>query len=510
MKKKLLLLSLLSVFMLMITTPVFASTEITSSDNAIELTQNSDYAFKDCDNYYVNPSFFTKNADGSYKFQAVSGTYQVKADATLKYIQIQAYKDGAPASLQSDGSGALWIIGGGIGLPTVAANDVGWSTSKAICMAQKSAAVYTITLVAGQQLSGVNFKFFHQNNWGNEYDGTSDKTYRITSNSDIFGVGDGTNNHDNGNIYLKDGLTANANDTVIVTVDCSNVNAAVLTTVYKAAKVPFTPAFNGTLLTLEGSYYIYKGTLENGTSYTTSGSDDMTSDSWYYNPDFFSRNSDGSYKFIAATGRYEIKADFTKKAFNVFAIDSNDAPLTLQTDGTGQPWAIGLAGKPKYHNDDSQGWWTDVDHALALAKVNTKVYRLTLTVGKEIKSDNVNFKFYGQPNWSPIEFKNATGSTYMITSNSSNLFVITTDGNINKAADATLTDGDTYVFTLDLTSMPEAKLSISGNGIVTGIDTIKSSDAVSKDIYTISGVKVKEPTQKGIYIVNGKKMIVNN
>lgn len=504
MKRGFLLTGLLSVFSLISTTQLLAATEITSSDNAIELSQNSDYTFTGADGYYVNPSFFTQNSDGSYKFQAVSGTYQVKTDATLKYIQVQAFKDGAAASLQSDGTGALWIIGSGLGLPTVASNDVGWSTGKAICMAQTSKSVYSITLVVGQQVSGVNFKFFHQNNWGNEYDGTSDKPYVITSNSTILGVGDGTGGHDNGNLYIKDGITPNMNDTVIITVDCTKPAAAVLTTVYKPAQTVFAPAFNGTPLTADNGYYIYKGTLENGVNYATSGADAMTATDWYYNPDFFSRNSDGTYKFIAATGKYEIKADFTKKAFNVFAIDANDAALTLQSDGTGQPWAIGFVGKPKNHNDDNQSWWTDVDHAVALAKIGTNVYRLTCTVGQEIKSDYVALKFYGQPGWSPIEFNN---STYKITMNTNDLFVLKESGDINKADAATLTDGDTYVFTLDLTSMPNATLTVTGKGISTGINDVNAA-SVKKDIYTLQGVKVATPTQKGIYIIDGKKMIV--
>ena len=48
----------------------------------------------------------------------------------------------------------------------------------------------------------------------------------------------------------------------------------------------------------------------------------------------------------------------------------------------------------------------------------------------------------------------------------------------------------------------------SFNGIVTDIRNI-SAEAVNGEIYTIGGVRVKaDKLQKGIYIVNGKKMVV--
>jgi hypothetical protein len=40
----------------------------------------------------------------------------------------------------------------------------------------------------------------------------------------------------------------------------------------------------------------------------------------------------------------------------------------------------------------------------------------------------------------------------------------------------------------------------------TGISSVEA-EAGNTDAYTISGVKVKNPTQKGIYIINGKKVV---
>ena len=42
----------------------------------------------------------------------------------------------------------------------------------------------------------------------------------------------------------------------------------------------------------------------------------------------------------------------------------------------------------------------------------------------------------------------------------------------------------------------------------TAIDEIDNSDTKPTEIYTLNGIKVKEITQSGIYIVNGKKVVV--
>jgi hypothetical protein len=49
----------------------------------------------------------------------------------------------------------------------------------------------------------VDFKFFHQKGWGGEFHGSGGN--RITSVSTLFGIGNGTNGYDNGNVYLKPG-----------------------------------------------------------------------------------------------------------------------------------------------------------------------------------------------------------------------------------------------------------------------------------------------------------------
>ncbi|UZJ65761.1 DUF5121 domain-containing protein [Sphingobacterium sp. KU25419] len=79
--------------------------------------------------------------------------------------------DGANlATLKADGTGAIWIIGEGIGKPNIAANQVGWNTDKALCLVPIGNKKYQITVKAGESIhkDNINFKFFHQKNWGGE------------------------------------------------------------------------------------------------------------------------------------------------------------------------------------------------------------------------------------------------------------------------------------------------------------------------------------------------------
>lgn len=80
-----------------------------------------------------------------------------------------------------------------------------------------------MTLTVGKQLkagNSVNFKFFGQAGWGTEFKGKAADYYLTTTNT-TFLVGDGTGGHDDGNIYLQDGLQLTDGETYVFTIDCS-------------------------------------------------------------------------------------------------------------------------------------------------------------------------------------------------------------------------------------------------------------------------------------------------
>lgn len=170
---------------------------------------------------------------------------------------------------------------------------------------------------------------------------------------------------------------------------------------------------------------------------------------WYYDPDFFTDNGDGSYTFKAITGVYTIKAVYAQNGFRIHAGTASD-PLTLQPDGTGAVWIIGDAvyGKPTFA--DAQNWWTDTDHALCMAPVAEKVYQVTFEIGKQLKAgSSTNFKFFGQAGWG-TEFKD-TGD-YALTTDNPWFLVNKGDGNIHLCDGISLVNGEVYVLTIDLTA----------------------------------------------------------
>lgn len=201
--------------------------------------------------------------------------------------------------------------------------------------------------------------------------------------------------------------------------------------------------------------------MSRGKLYEFEGSPEMKSDEWYYDPDFLSRNNDGTFTFKALTGSYSLTADFDKKYFRIHPLAENGDPATLQPDGTGCIWIIGSEGvnKPTW-KAINHGWWTGVDVDVAMAPIADKVYQVTLTIGQQLNAKDINFKFFGQPNWG-VEFGKAGSDHYLVTDNPY-FKVQEKDGNIAIANDATIKDGETYVFTIDCSAgMKPAKLKVA-------------------------------------------------
>lgn len=181
--------------------------------------------------YWIDPDFFEKNEDGSLKFLPIDGNYRIIANLALNYLEVLKMDGTSTATLHSDGTGALWIIGDGIGKPLVTTNAVGWTTEKGLCMSQIEAKKYQVTVVAGKQIKSndINFKFFHQQGWGGEYQNNA-----LTTTSNLVFVGDGTNGRDPGNLGLITGTTLEDNATYRFTVD---VTAGISSAVLKVEKI---------------------------------------------------------------------------------------------------------------------------------------------------------------------------------------------------------------------------------------------------------------------------------
>lgn len=184
---------------------------------------------EDLSDWWIDSDFINKQGQ-EYTFAAISGKYKITADLQRKYFIIEPMNGNDLATLQPDGSGAIWIIGEGIGKPALT-NAVGWTTEKALAMAPIGGKKHQITLVAGETVnaSSINFKFFHQKNWGGEYSAQT-----LTSTSDLIFVGDGSNGRDSGNLGILEGKMLSAGKTYVFTVDLSAGNdSAVLNVLEK-------------------------------------------------------------------------------------------------------------------------------------------------------------------------------------------------------------------------------------------------------------------------------------
>jgi hypothetical protein len=177
--------------------------------------------------WWIDPDYLIRTADDTFSFVPVSGKYRITANLQLRYFNVEILSGNDLATLQEDGSGAVWAIGdGNIGKPSFTANGINWTTEKGLCLAPLGNKRYRLTLVAGEQISAteINFKFFYQRGWGGEF------TDNITTTSDIVFVGTGGDSgRDAGNLGLVAGTTLEPGATYVFTLDVSaGINQAVL------------------------------------------------------------------------------------------------------------------------------------------------------------------------------------------------------------------------------------------------------------------------------------------
>lgn len=197
----------------------------------IDLTQGEEITFAGLNNWWVDPDFFAEEGD-KMTFVPISGRYRVTANLPLNYLKVETLIGSNVATLQPDGTGAIWIIGENAGKPSLS-NAPGWNPDKAICMAPVEDKKYRVTLVAGSTVNSadINFKFFHQKGWGGEF---SNQTLTTTSDIVFVGAGEdpgpGNAKRDPGNLGLYKDKPLTSGKTYVFTVDVSGgINNAVLT-----------------------------------------------------------------------------------------------------------------------------------------------------------------------------------------------------------------------------------------------------------------------------------------
>ena len=431
----------------------FAKLKVNGED--MELVENDIYAIKltlkkndilafegvpDYDNWWIDQDYFEKQEDGTLKFLPIDGSYQITANGKMKYFSVIALKNGEAAKLQDDGTGAIWAIGTGIGKPSVALSEVGWTPENGLCMPQLTAKKYQLTFIAGvtMKVDDINFKFFHINKWDNgEFKGDA-----ISTTSELVKISS------DGNLGLEEGQKFERGGIYRFTVDVTKGNTKAVLTVEKVGKVdlPAPDIFFGNDKMEVTDTDIYKSdqAFTQGQMITVTGIDNLNE--WWIDPDFFEKQSDGALKFLPINGDYRVTANAVLKYFSVMAL-KDGKPAKLQDDGTGAIWAIGKGiGKPSVTSSEV-GW--EPSKALCLAQVASKKYQLTLKAGETLKTSGdpevISFKFFHQNDWGG-EFGNYASSILV------EQLKLADSGNLEIQDNKAFEEGAVYRFTIDVTN----------------------------------------------------------
>lgn len=435
---------------------LFNDAEMTMVDNdnysiVTTLTQNQTYTLtgvSDFADWDIDRDFFER-ADASnpeaLTFLPMSGMYKVTANFKHSYLRIEAMKSATElATLNEDGSGAIWAIGGmSVGKPTLK-NAASWSPEQGgMCLARVADKKYQLTFVAGVSIdaSSFDFKFFHQKTWGGEFGGDD-----ISTASDLVKISD------SGNLGLAEGKTLDLGGIYRFTVDISGGNTAAVLTVEKVGEQELPPAditVNGTKMTqLDMDNYQVDLDLTQGQTLTLGGADAFTP-AWI-NPDFFEAASATSVKLVPVSGKYRITANLATKVIDALVLNADGSGLaTLSDDGHGAVYFIGYGiGSPAAA--DEPGWTTE--KGVCVPEAASGIYRMTAQAG--VEGSTVLGQRFRVSGWSGKFFKNRGWDglgTFSLAAGTEAFFSIAGGGNIEIAQGVTLEEGATYELTLDVT-----------------------------------------------------------
>jgi len=248
--------------------------------------------------------------------------------------------------------------------------------------------------------------------------------------------------------------------------------------------------------------------LEQGKAYSQNFLD---GEQWYVDPDFFWQNEAGELVFKPLSGNYTVNVDLSGQTLTV---SPEEKPLN--GEGEGNVYVIGASssiGKPHYGGSSE---WT-LENAIPMAEVADKVYQLTFTVGEQLNPNHVDFGFYGAKAWTP-QFLATSNAAYKLTydlNGETLYFNIGTgrmgheDGHVFLRSNSIeLTQGDTYVCTIDLTNGVGNGLVYIMKGNTTGLQPVSIQPSNPPErIYDLDGRQLERKPLKGVYIQGNRKKL---
>ena len=184
----------------------------------------------DLDGWWINPDYFRKESNGTLTFLPVDGKYRVVANMKQKYFSVTRMNGDKEATLSDDGHGAIWLMGWGVGSPSLD-YQFGWNAGNNYSISEIAPKKYQFTGVEGPEHGSsigqrfrydyIGCKFFYQNNWGGELSKNNRLTVVESSKALIKVIDEG---NDDGNIVLADGVTLEEGATYVLTVDLTAGN----------------------------------------------------------------------------------------------------------------------------------------------------------------------------------------------------------------------------------------------------------------------------------------------
>ena len=133
--------------------------------------------------YWKNPTWFdvVKEDAELLHFRGREGKYRFTLNRGMKAIMMEQLENAStPSKLNAT---AIWVIGNNqIGFPSYAQNNINWNTSQAFNLVPLTDTKYELILEVGVNVGSVNFKFYGEKGWANEWRGPSDYSIQEGSN----------------------------------------------------------------------------------------------------------------------------------------------------------------------------------------------------------------------------------------------------------------------------------------------------------------------------------------
>ena len=233
---------------------------------------------------------------------------------------------------------------------------------------------------------------------------------------------------------------------------------------------------------------------------------------WQLSPDFFwFDSSDETLTFLPLDGMYDIEID---KAARTLLVAPVEADLT--EEGQGNVYVCGPAssvGRVFYYPSTE----TLAENAIAMAEVEDGVYEFTFVVGEQVNDNALDFAFYLKHDLSDM-FSGKTSAAHSLlydSSKGSSLFAFGkgisghTDGHIyRRQANRPLGEGSQWTAVVDIRGgLKGGAVYVKEAEAPTGIEIVdngKWSKDNGKYVFDLSGRRVNDESQKGLFIVKDK------